>query len=64
MAVCVQVGGSLDFVVGRTRRAPLWAQRTGLEWLHRVLHEPRRLGPRYAADALFLLKGIARQTRG
>jgi len=57
---CVQVGASLDFVTGRARRAPTWLQRSGLEWLFRVLQEPRRLGPRYLANALFLAKAIAR----
>jgi len=61
---CVQVGGSLDFVVGRTRRAPVWAQRLGLEWLYRMLQEPRRLAPRYAADAVFLARAIARDAWG
>jgi exopolysaccharide biosynthesis WecB/TagA/CpsF family protein len=56
----VQVGASLDFVVGRARRAPTWLQRSGLEWLFRTLQEPRRLGPRYLANALFLAKAIAR----
>ena len=50
--VMVGVGGSLDFLVGRKRRAPAWMQRTGLEWLHRVLTEPGRLGRRYARDLL------------
>jgi N-acetylglucosaminyldiphosphoundecaprenol N-acetyl-beta-D-mannosaminyltransferase len=36
------VGGSLDFVTGRAIRAPRWVQRLGLEWLHRLLHEPWR----------------------
>jgi N-acetylglucosaminyldiphosphoundecaprenol N-acetyl-beta-D-mannosaminyltransferase len=57
---CVQVGASLDFIVGRSRRAPTWLQRSGLEWLFRMLQEPRRLGPRYLSDALFLAKAIAR----
>ena len=48
----VGVGGSLDFIVGRKRRAPAWMQRTGLEWLHRMLTEPGRLGRRYARDLL------------
>jgi N-acetylglucosaminyldiphosphoundecaprenol N-acetyl-beta-D-mannosaminyltransferase len=42
------VGGALDVVAGTTRRAPLWAQRVGLEWLVRLLQEPRRLFGRYA----------------
>jgi N-acetylglucosaminyldiphosphoundecaprenol N-acetyl-beta-D-mannosaminyltransferase len=41
-AVAIGVGGAFDFVAGVTRRAPLWLQRLGLEWLHRLLHEPRR----------------------
>lgn len=57
---CVQIGASLDFAAGRVRRAPRWVQRTGLEWLWRAAREPRRLAPRYAADAAFLLKSLLR----
>jgi N-acetylglucosaminyldiphosphoundecaprenol N-acetyl-beta-D-mannosaminyltransferase len=48
--VMIGVGGSLDFITGKTRRAPVWMQRTGLEWLYRLLQEPRRLWQRYAVD--------------
>ncbi len=41
------VGGTLDVVAGKVRRAPLWMQRWGLEWLFRLLQEPRRLWKRY-----------------
>lgn len=41
------VGGSFDHLSGRSRRAPRWMRRSGLEWLHRLLHEPRRLWRRY-----------------
>lgn len=41
------VGGSFDVVAGKASRAPLWMQHAGLEWLHRLLQEPRRLGRRY-----------------
>jgi N-acetylglucosaminyldiphosphoundecaprenol N-acetyl-beta-D-mannosaminyltransferase len=41
------VGGSFDVVSGKTKRAPLWMQRNGLEWLYRVMQEPRRLWRRY-----------------
>lgn len=41
------VGGSIDVVAGLTRRAPRWAQQAGLEWLFRMLQEPRRLARRY-----------------
>jgi N-acetylglucosaminyldiphosphoundecaprenol N-acetyl-beta-D-mannosaminyltransferase len=43
------VGGAIDVVAGTTRRAPRILQRVGLEWLFRMLQEPRRLGPRYIA---------------
>lgn len=36
------VGGSLDFITGRSRRAPQWLQRLGLEWFYRLLREPWR----------------------
>lgn len=52
--VCMGVGGSLDVVAGRVKRAPQWMQRCGLEWLYRTAIEPRRL-PRLASlPRLFL----------
>lgn len=52
------VGGSLDFITGRAQRAPQWAQRMGLEWLHRLVKEPWRWRrmlalPRFATAVLF-----------
>ena len=51
------VGGSLDFITGRSRRAPEWAQRAGVEWLVRLAREPwrwRRMTalPRFALKIL------------
>ncbi len=40
-------GISLSFIAGDVRRAPLWMQRLGLEWVHRLVQEPRRLAGRY-----------------
>jgi len=40
--VAMGVGGAFDFISGRAKRAPSWLQRVGLEWLHRLLHEPWR----------------------
>lgn len=40
--VCIGVGGSFDVLSGRARRAPIWVQRAGLEWLFRLLKEPWR----------------------
>lgn len=45
--VCMGVGGTFDILAGRVRRAPLWMQRHGLEWLFRVVQEPGRLWKRY-----------------
>ncbi len=41
------VGISLSFVSGDVTRAPVWMQRIGLEWLHRLIQEPQRLSSRY-----------------
>lgn len=41
------VGGSFDVVAGKTREAPLWMRRYGLEWLYRLIQEPRRMWRRY-----------------
>lgn len=50
VAVCV--GATIDFLAGNKARAPIWMQNYGLEWLHRVCSEPRRLFKRYAYDAM------------
>ena len=46
-AVCIGVGATLDFLAGTVRRAPRWMSRAGLEWLFRLIQEPRRLARRY-----------------
>lgn len=56
--VCVQVGATLDFVAGRVRRSPRWMQKTGLEWVYRMLQEPRRLARRYLDNGLFLVRAV------
>ena len=43
----IGVGAAFDFVGGAKRRAPAWMQQVGLEWLHRMASEPRRLTSRY-----------------
>ena len=40
--VMIGVGGAFDFVAGVARRAPSWMRRAGLEWLHRLIHQPWR----------------------
>lgn len=46
----VAVGATLDFVAGNVDRAPRWVSNTGLEWLYRLLREPRRLARRYLLE--------------
>ena len=49
------VGGSFDLLAGVTRRAPRWMQDSGLEWLWRLIQEPRRMWKRYLiGNARFL----------
>lgn len=48
--VTAGVGATIDFLGGAMRRAPIWMQRSGTEWLFRLIQEPRRLLKRYAKD--------------
>ena len=54
-ALCI--GASIDFLTGRTKRAPRWMQRASLEWLHRLSSDPKRLWRRYLVEGprIFLL---------
>lgn len=45
--VIIAVGSGLDFLAGVKKRAPLWMQKIGLEWLYRLFQEPKRLWQRY-----------------
>lgn len=55
-------GGMFDHYSGKFRRAPMWMQRNGLEWLHRAYYEPIRLGRRYLSSNLPALFYLATQT--
>lgn len=59
------VGGSFDVLAGKTRRAPGWMQRMGLEWCYRLAQEPRRMLRRYLVgnSAFVLLTLRARNGR-
>lgn len=53
----IGVGAAFDFLSGRVPQAPRWMQRSGLEWLHRLATEPRRLWRRYLVhNPLFVLR--------
>ena len=53
----LSIGASLDFIAGTQTRAPLWVRRFALEWLWRLVNNPRRLIGRYAA-CLVILPGL------
>jgi N-acetylglucosaminyldiphosphoundecaprenol N-acetyl-beta-D-mannosaminyltransferase len=57
--VLVGVGAAFDFLSGRTRQAPAWVRRSGLEWFYRWMHEPRRLAPRYLRYPQFVALVVA-----
>jgi N-acetylglucosaminyldiphosphoundecaprenol N-acetyl-beta-D-mannosaminyltransferase len=50
----IGIGGTFEKIAGNFSRAPLWMQKSGLEWLHRLFQEPIRLGKRYGTDFLKL----------
>lgn len=55
--VMLGVGAAFDFLAGRVKRAPTWMQECCLEWLYRLVQDPRRLFPRYiSTNATFLLR--------
>lgn len=50
--VFLAIGATIDFEAGHVQRAPKWMGKFGLEWMHRMLMEPGRLGKRYFKDSL------------
>jgi N-acetylglucosaminyldiphosphoundecaprenol N-acetyl-beta-D-mannosaminyltransferase len=61
--VAIGVGATIDFLAGTMKRAPLWMQKTGLEWIYRLLQEPRRLFHRYVTDLWVFGWAILQQLR-
>ncbi len=61
-ALCV--GATIDFLAGEKKRAPVWMQQSGVEWLHRMCSEPKRLVKRYARDAWIFPQLVLKQLFG
>lgn len=59
--VFMGVGGSFDVISGKIPRAPKWMQRLNLEWLFRVIQEPKRLFKRYLFGNLLFIKNIIKE---
>ena len=63
-AALLGVGAAFDFHAGTKPRAPIWMQRSGLEWLFRLMTEPRRLARRYLVDNGLFIAFALRQAAG
>ena len=51
--IAMGVGGAFDYLSGQTSRAPLWMRKIGLEWLYRLIREPKRLKRIWRAVIIF-----------
>jgi N-acetylglucosaminyldiphosphoundecaprenol N-acetyl-beta-D-mannosaminyltransferase len=60
----IGVGAAFDFYAGTRPRAPIWMQHAGLEWLFRLLTEPRRFAQRYLIDNLLFIGYMLQQVTG
>jgi len=57
------VGGTFDVFAGKVKRAPVWMQKSGLEWFYRFLQEPRRMFRRYFIEDMAFVRLLAREWR-
>lgn len=54
--ISLGLGASLDFEAGNIKRAPKWMADSGLEWLYRIIQDPKRLAKRYLIDDMKIFK--------
>jgi len=62
--VLIGVGAAFDFHAGRLKQAPFWIQENGLEWLYRLVHEPKRLWRRYLVRAPIFVWNVGLELAG
>jgi N-acetylglucosaminyldiphosphoundecaprenol N-acetyl-beta-D-mannosaminyltransferase len=60
----VGIGGAFEVMAGLAKRAPVWVQKAGLEWLYRFMQEPKRLFRRYFIEAPLFIPLIIKQKWG
>lgn len=58
---CGTIGAVFDFYAGTVKRAPIWWQKHGLEWLYRLISEPKRMWRRYLIGNTLFLWNIAKE---
>ena len=57
--VAIAIGAAFDFLAGTKPQAPVWMQKSGLEWAFRLGSEPRRLGKRYLwGNSVFIMESV------
>lgn len=56
--LAIGIGGSFEYLTGKVRRAPKWMRKLGLEWLWRLILQPRRIGRIFRAVIVFPVKVI------
>ncbi len=61
VSLAIGVGGSFDVIAGLKKRAPYWVQEAGMEWLYRLLQEPKRLWKRYLVTNLQFIYYLLRE---
>ena len=60
--IAMGIGGAFDFIAGVRKRAPKWMQKTGIEWLYRLIQEPYRLSRIWNAVVKFPIRVIRRHS--
>ena len=58
---CGTIGAVFDFYAGTVRRAPEWMQKAGLEWLHRLLSNPKRMWRRYVVGNVKFIRNVIKE---
>lgn len=57
------VGAAFDFIAGTVKRAPMWMQKLCMEWVFRIMQDPRRMLPRYLSTNFAFLYYVHRENR-
>lgn len=62
-SLMIGVGAAFDFIAGTVKRAPMWMQRLCLEWVYRIMQDPKRMLPRYLSTNFTFLYHVHREMR-
>ena len=62
--VSMSIGAAVDFAAGNVKRAPEWMSKCGLEWVYRIIKEPKRLAKRYIMDGFAMISVLIKYRKG